>query len=75
MNLIMKKVVSVKGAIIQSPNNNNSRAAKLAIRDSALILTYCYQNFKEIVDIKEDLDKMFKAVISNFLMLASGNLE
>lgn len=51
MEFIMDKVDEIKEIIIKSPDDNSSRPARLALRDSALILTYCYQNFKEIVDI------------------------
>jgi hypothetical protein len=62
-NYIMDKVDAVKSRIIKSPDLNSSEAAQLAIRDVALILTYCYKNFDEICDMEEDLDKLFKEVI------------
>ena len=45
----MDKIDQVKGSIIESPNLNTSRAENLAIRDSALVLAYCYKRFDEII--------------------------
>ena len=66
-NYIMDKIDSVKGQIIKSPDLNSSEAAQLAIRDVSLILTYCYKNFDEIVDMEEELDILFKEIIGNGL--------
>ena len=51
---------AVKEKIVKSPDLNSSRSAQLALRDSALLLAYCYKNFDEIVEFDEDLDKLFK---------------
>ena len=62
-NYIMDKIDSVKDKVIKSPDLNSNEAAQLAIRDVALILTYCYKNFDEICDMEEELDKLFKEII------------
>ena len=59
-----EKIEMVKGNIIKDPQLNNSIYAKLAIRDAALLLTYCYQGFDTIVEMDENLDQIFKEIIS-----------
>ncbi len=47
----------------------------MAIRDAALLLTYCYKGFDSIIEMEEDLDVIFKEIISKILILVSGNLD
>jgi hypothetical protein len=64
----MDEVEKVKGAIIKSHDINKYRPASLALRDAALLLSYCYKNYDEICELDDDLDKLFAEIISNFFM-------
>lgn len=69
-NYLMDQVDRVKGAIIKSPDINSSRAAQLAIRDVALLLSYCYKNFDEICELDDELDKLFSEIISTLFIIS-----
>ena len=46
----------VKSNIVKDPQLNSSIYAKMAIRDAALLLAYCYEDFDMIVDMDDSLD-------------------
>jgi hypothetical protein len=47
-------------------DNNSIVAAQLAVRDSALILTYIFENFIEVGKLQLSLDLFFNKKISIF---------
>lgn len=59
----MQKIDRIKHKFFNSPDMQQSLAAKLAIRDVSLLLSYCYKHFEEIIEIDDDLDKLFKEII------------
>jgi hypothetical protein len=50
---------------VQSADLNKSDAAKLALRDSALVLSYIYKNYEDIVELPDELDILLKEIILN----------
>ena len=72
----MAKVDQCKQKIVQSADLNKSDAAKLALRDSALVLSYIYKNYEDIVELPDELDILLKEIICIFVfILVNGSLD
>ena len=54
------KVEELKNKIIKDPKLNKNPHALMAIRDAALLLSYCYREFENIVGDNDDLDEILK---------------
>lgn len=72
----MSKVDECKQKIVKSADLHNSEAAKLALRDSALVLSYIYKNYEEIVELPDELDILLKEIICIFIfIIVNGSLD
>ncbi len=61
---------------MQSADLNKSDAAKLALRDAALVLAYIYKNYEDIVELPDELDILLKEIICiYFFILVNGSLD
>ena len=58
-----KKVDGISEKIVKDPELNKSFHSKMALRDAAILLTYCYKRFDTIVDNDEDLNVIFRDII------------
>ena len=47
----------------------------MALRDTAILFTYCFDNFNIIIDQDRTLDEVFYEIISKFNIKVNGNLS
>ncbi len=72
----MSKVDECKQKIVKSADLNNSEAARLALRDSALVLSYIYKNYEDIVELPDELDILLKEIICKYVFIkVNGSLD
>ncbi len=70
-NLINK----LKSVIVKDVEFNKSYWAKMALRDTAILFAYCFDNYDMIIDNDRNLDEIFFEIISKFIIKVSGILN
>ncbi len=54
---------------------NKSYCAKMALRDTAILFAYCFDNYDIIIDSDGTLDVIFFEIISKFIVKVNGTLN
>ncbi len=70
-NLIDK----LKSTIVKDVEFNKSYYAKMALRDTAILFAYCFDNYNIIIDSDQTLDEIFFEIISKFIIKVKGKLN
>ena len=47
----------------------------MALRDTAILLAYCFDNYDQIIGQDRTLDEVFYEIISNFIIKVNGTLK